>query len=162
MDGLAIFAAVVATAAFAWNVASWVLGHVTRIKVRIDPTNLVMGEGPVENLTITARNLSEHPVQAVAASFEVIGPPRRTVDLVPIPHQSQSIPGVIPPRSMGLRWMPREDAEYAGLVGVPIRAYVQTAHRDRPYYSKSIVIGGDAWDGPTDEGPYRVGPLGQS
>jgi hypothetical protein len=161
VNGLAIYAALVATAALAWNVVSWRLGTMTRVHVRIEATSLVMGFGPVENLTIVARNLSAHPVQAVAASFEVIGPPSRTVSLVPTPHPSESIPGVLPARSEGLRSMPREDAEDLGLVGVPIRASVQVAHRDEPYYSKSIVISADAWDDAPGAGLYHAGPLGQ-
>lgn len=157
---LAIYAAAVASAALAWNVVSWMLGNMTRVRVLIEPTKLIMGEGPLDNLTVIARNLSAHPIQAISASFEIIDAPARQFHLVPTPHPSQSIPGVIPARSMALRWMPRDDAEHGGLVNVPIRAYVVTAHREKPYYSKIVTVSPDAWEAEVEPGPprYRIGP----
>jgi hypothetical protein len=155
-----VYAALIATAALGWHLISWWLGHMTRLRVLVEPTRLLMGEGPGENLTVSARNLSAHPIQAIAASYEIIGPPVRPINVVPTPHPSQSIPGIIPARSMGLRWIPKEDAEELGLVGVPIRAYVQTADREKPFYSKPVTIEQDAWDAVPAQGPlpYRVGP----
>ncbi len=159
---LAIYAAIIATAILAWNLISWWLGHLTRLKVIVEPTRLLMGEagGPGECLTVIGRNLSAHPVQAIAASYQIIGPPVRHIEIFPTPHPSQSIPGVIPARSMGLRWVAKEDAVELGLIGVPIRAYVQTADREKPFVSGRVTIEEDAWDAPPPNGPlpYRVGP----
>lgn len=158
---LAIYAALIATAALAWNLISWWLGRVTRLKVLVEPTRVLIGDaaGPGECLTVVARNLSAHPVQAIAASYEILSPPKRQIEVVPTPHPSQSIPGVIPARSMGLRWIAKEDAGELGLIGVRIRAYVQTADRETPFFSKPVTIEEDAWEAaPRGPVPYRVGP----
>jgi len=152
---------VLAALALGWNVVSWGLGHLTRIKVTIEPTSIIIGDGPEETVAIIAFNKSAHPVQSLAASFERLGEDAhgRWLHLVPTPHPSQSIPGVIPARSAALRWMPREDAEYAKLIGTPIRAHVQIAHRDKTYSSKPLVIPADAWDAESSGPPrYRMGP----
>jgi hypothetical protein len=58
---------------------------------------------------------------------------------------------------MALRWIPKEDAEELGLIGVPIRAYLQTADREKPFYSRVVVIPAGAWDEGNALGQSRTG-----
>jgi hypothetical protein len=153
---MALSALLVALLALGWNVVSWWLGHMTRVRVTIEPTQMIIGEGPVQNLAIIVWNKSAHPVQAVAASFEFVDPGKKAIVHVPTPHPSQGIPGAVAARSMAMRTTPREDAEYQGLIGEPIYAWVQTADRDRPFRSKPVTIPADAWDGLPDLGRWRI------
>jgi hypothetical protein len=154
-DALAIAAIIVAMLALGWNILTWWLGHMTRVHVTIEPTQLVIGEGPTENLAIVAWNKSAHPVQAVAASYEFVAPTKHAVVHVPTPHPSQGIPGVIPARSVAMRTTSRDEAEYQGLIGEPIYAWVQTAGRERAFRSKAVTIQADAWDAAPDPGRWR-------
>lgn len=124
----------------------------------VEPTRMVIGDGPVENLSIIAWNKSAHPIEVLAAQYEFIDPKKSAVIHVPSSHPSQGIPGVIPARSMAMRTTPREDAEFQGLLGEEIYAWVQTAARERPFKSKPVTIAADAWDGPPDPRRWRSGP----
>jgi hypothetical protein len=146
VDELAIYGAISGTAALAWNVISWRLSHMTRLEVTIEPTQMIFGGG-LETLAIAVRNRSGHPVQALAAQYEFADPTKRAAIHVPTPHESQGIPGVIPARSMAMRWTAREDAEYQGLIGEPIYAVVTVAERKKPFRSKVTTIPADAWEG---------------
>ena len=105
-DPVAVYAALVASAALGWQVYSWRAKHATLVRVEASWGLLDLGMAGVSGpmCLVTVYNRSAHPLSVVGVGL-VLAKDRSTS--IPILSQPRAtVPGTLPPRSQGVTWGP--------------------------------------------------------
>ena len=134
---VAIYAALVATAGFGWQIYTWRRTHSTALNLKV--SYAFIGYDVQEVVMIAAINKSNHPVRVTSAGLVLQDGSKR--DLVIFhPPPGASIPGAITPRDSGNTWLAIDDARRGGLdLYEPLVAWVNTAE-DKRFTSKPTTL----------------------
>jgi len=121
---VAVYAAVISTAALAWQVASWRLSRKDRVDVTV--RFVVIGTSPVTHgVAVTAVNVSDHDVRVEAVGLYLqdgSGGAYQQFRQPPI----ADLPGVISSHDSGATYFDLADVEEAGIdVFKPLTAWVR-------------------------------------
>jgi hypothetical protein len=135
---VATYAAIVATAAFAWQAYSWIVEHRSRIEVHLHLGSSVTVDGAFGGhlLMLTVINHSADPLDVEAVGFAVMDGTGRVHPIDQPPDAS--LPGRIEPRHRGETWV-RVTELRAQLGGVAIRALADAADGTR-HLSKTFTL----------------------
>jgi hypothetical protein len=107
---VAVYAALVATGALAWQIYSWWHRRQSRVKVTASLGHVGHANGAVEAVIITAINRSEYPVNVQGLGFDMQDGSSRTLALFQ-PMPGSSLPGRIEANDSGWAWTGPEQAE---------------------------------------------------
>ena len=136
---IVIYAALVSTAALAWNVYSWIRAH--RTQLRVDISNAIMGlpTGTMHVLSVQATNRGQTAAHVTSFGLEANdGSGRQIVFVDPVP--GSTLPGPIPAHDSASGFQPiatlrPEDVDLTR----PVVAFVVTAENER-YRSKPATL----------------------
>jgi hypothetical protein len=125
---VAIYAAVVATGSVGWQVYAWRHSRATRVEVKAQMALLGMtGGGSIEAISITAINQGENPIVVRGAGIDSQDGSGSAMHVIQ-PPPGADLPGEVAPRSSGMTYVLKAEAERQGLdVFKPVTAWVRLA-----------------------------------
>jgi hypothetical protein len=130
---VAIYAAVVATAGFAWQVYSWSREYATRIKVESSGAFLVSGGRLASEAMLMVRvaNRSSHPVQIRSVGWVRDSQRSTSIPITQRPSPEATLPGTLRPRSQGESWVSKAElVEVLREAGIPARTKLRAYATD--------------------------------
>lgn len=134
---LAIYAAVVATGGFLWQLYQWF--HARRPHIFVGTSMSFMHVGPdlIDVVAIAVVNRSAYQVRVTSLGIDLQDGSGRTLQ----PYRTEpgsTLPGVVAPQDSGTAYMLRSDVEARGVIDVhePLTAFANLStgetHRSKP------------------------------
>lgn len=126
-DGVAVYAAIVATGGLLWQVARDAGRTRTRLEVVVKMGGLTFPGRVVEAVIIEIRNRSEHPVQVVAAGIFDQHHPEMRIQTLAGPRGNRSLPEVVQPKDAYTVWIELAELPSGFDVTNPVQGWARAA-----------------------------------
>ena len=126
---VAIYAAVVSTAAVLFQIFQWVHGHRHHVEVRIRPAVMAINGTAKAVVTIDAVNHGDHVVHINGAGLDMQNGSGATI--VPMQPPGATIPGELAPRASSMTYLVEEEIRSQGIdITKPVSGWVRLDTND--------------------------------
>lgn len=122
---MAIYAAIVATLALAWQVVSWIREHRTSVRVRVRRVFLDTRQWARPAVEVRVYNSSQHPVRVIR--FGLYSQQDGDTPLALVYGSGGSIPGIVVPNDVGSGYFALDHLETYADSSQPIVGFVVLA-----------------------------------